>query len=407
MLITKAPITSIPKNINTGVPEHADVNALYGTLSDHYTKAPISQSSVVGQQLGGAIGGTMASIVAGVGAYMIKDKWASLKGKSGKVNMSNLVTNISTVMYDLMRFYFGSNLPTKPAAVLASIPLGTVTEVSNAMSRRDLKFRAVGGVFLADQEGGEESLRIVGKAWGPNRFIFLSLLDFLFMYGSAKTVDLFADFLKDPLKIGVPTPYFGVGNLPQSTNPWHTFEAFALDEGTADARLTFPVITRQKVYMNMFIETYEYTESIENGINVVEYVIFLRKLKIPPPFEFMEVMEAKGSGWSPQWYYKDNINDAAYRRFNIINVFTGLGFSSAMIMYRFVSILVSGTFGFRETLISRFGIALNRSVSGNVDSEMHYSDEWSVGEKENLFGYPPCEGLSGLAKKQCLQIDGV
>ena len=103
-------------------------------------------------------------------------------------------------MWDLMRYYFTNTYaPTQPAVVLASVPLGTVSEVSHAMSQNDLKFRAAGGVFLAHQEGGDVSLRLRGKAWGKNRFIFLSILDFLFLYGSAKTVDLFSDFLKNPM----------------------------------------------------------------------------------------------------------------------------------------------------------------------------------------------------------------
>ena len=73
-MIIKTPITSIPKNQSTGVPENPDVRALEGTLSDRYTRPALSQDSVTGQMAGGVVGGSIASITAGVSFYSIKRK---------------------------------------------------------------------------------------------------------------------------------------------------------------------------------------------------------------------------------------------------------------------------------------------------------------------------------------------
>ena len=130
------------------------VEALEGTLSDEYQKAPLGQDLISGRILGNVFGVTTAVGTAGISTYAILDKWKSIKGKDSKVYLNNLLVNISTIMWNMFKYYFMNNLPTKPAVVLASIPLGTVTEVSHAMSQRDLKFRAVCGVFLSDQECG-------------------------------------------------------------------------------------------------------------------------------------------------------------------------------------------------------------------------------------------------------------
>ena len=366
--------------------------ALVGTLSDSYRKSPLGNDLIQGRIVGGVVGGGIASGVAGFTTYAIRQKWLTLKGKKGKVYLNNLLLNISTIMWDLMRYYFTNTLPTKPAVVMASIPLGTITEVSHAMSQRDLKFRATGGVFLADQEGGSESLRIVGKAWCKNRFVFLNMLDTLFLYGSAKTIDLFTDFLKDPMSqiplIGddpsSPT-LGGVRNLDKSVVPWKEFNADANNEGIGDFRLTFPVITRARIYSNMFIETYDYTEAVEHGIDVVEYTIFLRKYIPPPPQKFDRVLEKDGSNFATKWYYKTEVDDEFYNFIDKMDLIIGQGFSTAMIMYRTMVYLATNKFSYMENLVSRFGIALNRTIEGNVDINTAYSDNWSVSEQEQLF----------------------
>ena len=111
--------------------------------------------------------------------------------KLKQIRTTNVVVNLTMIASTLNRYYLSNKKRIKPAAVLGGIPLGTVEELSMALSDRILKYRATGGVFLAHQDGGNESLRIVCKAWGLGRYLFLTMLDFLFMYGSAKILDLF------------------------------------------------------------------------------------------------------------------------------------------------------------------------------------------------------------------------
>jgi len=366
----------------------ANVPALKGTLSDDYKKAPLGNDLISGRIAGtiGGIGAFTATVLPLT--YAIRSKWASLKGKQGRLFLSNLVTNISTIMWNMGKYYFNASYPTTPAVILASIPLGTITEVSHAMSQRDLKFRAVGGVFLADQEGGEESLRIVGKAWGKNRFMFLQMLDILFLYGSSKAVDLFEDFLKNPYSFGLPNiSDTDVSDLDKTISPWTDFNAGAHQEGIGIHRATFPVITRQKIYTNMFIETYEYTESVENGIDVVEYVIFLRKYIPPYPKNFAPIVKPSGSDFQVKWYYKDDVDDEIWNFVDRMSILMDYGLAAVMIMYRTIIYEMTGRYSFLENLVSRFGIALNRTIEGDLDSMRVNSDIWSVPEQEQVFGY--------------------
>ena len=128
-------------------------------------------------------------------AEIMKKTWnkeeISPADKLKQIRTTNVITNLTIVSTIIARYYLTNKKRIKPAAVLAGIPLGTVQELSMALSDRIVKYRATGGIFLAHQDGGNESLRIICKAWGLSRYIFLIMLDFLFLYGSDKILDLF------------------------------------------------------------------------------------------------------------------------------------------------------------------------------------------------------------------------
>jgi len=114
------------------------------------------------------------SVIGGVSAFIapIVLEYALVTNPAYKFTLRNMFNNITLLTYSLYKFYWGNPFNTKPAVVMGGIPFGTVEEVSHAMSDRTLKYRATGGIFLAHQEGGEQTLRIIGKAFGANRFLF-------------------------------------------------------------------------------------------------------------------------------------------------------------------------------------------------------------------------------------------
>lgn len=217
-------------------------------------------------------GSTFANIqtaftAANIGLYTVK----TLPNLPEHIPKTLFVQNSLLVGRALLKYYFGNANLIKPAAVLGTVPLGSVQELSHAMSNRILKYRAAGGVFLADQEGGNQSLRIVGKAYGENRYLFLTILDFLFLFGHAKPKDLLSN-----------TSVEEVEELEVNKGPWKQFERLTLGQGMTDVRFTFPVITRNRIYRDMYIETYDLVESVEEGKNVTKYIIFMRKYTPEP-----------------------------------------------------------------------------------------------------------------------------
>lgn len=304
-----------------------------------------------------------------------------------KIHLKNIFSNISLIMLGLMRYYFLNFMPIQPSVLLAGIPMPSVSEISHAMSDKILKYRATGGIFLAHQEGGEQTLRIVGKTFGRSRYLFLTMLDFLFLYGSAKVVDLFIDFIGfNQQSPGLPS------EIPEGVlraDPWIAINSIGSDEGREEQHLTFPVITRTKIYTNMYIETYEFTESIENGINCITYTIFLRKYIANYPYRYTGVLTEHGE---PLWYYSEDKDDELISNLRSIDLSMEAGFSIAMVVYRFFQYLAGNSI---ETSIGHItGINLNQENLGRdntsialrkVYTDLDYDlDTLNISQKEEL-----------------------
>jgi len=215
-----------------------------------------------------------------------------LTSKLGMTSQNAFVNTVS-LSYMLARYYFGNLNEIKPAAVIAGIPLGTLRELSHGISDREVRYRANGGVFLAHQSGGNESLRIIGYAWGPNRFIFLNMLEFLFIYGSSSIQDMLAEsgtagfWKQQPLvhTYGQPMSSEFLG-----TDPWEEAKLENISEGYREQHMTFPVVTKNRIYLSMYIETYSWRQRIdEEGRKRIEYTIFFRRYEPMEEFEYGEV----------------------------------------------------------------------------------------------------------------------
>ena len=268
----------------------------------------------------GVITGLIASLNAALfykkGEFMIK----TLKGeeidpseKLKQIRTTNLVTNLTVIGSTLNRYYLSNKKRIKPAAVLAGIPLGSVEELSSALSDRILKYRAIGGIFLAHQDGGNESLRIVCKAWGIGRYLFLTMIDFLFMYGSAKILDLFKGinlFGQTTAGLGEITKDI-FGKSVQKRNPWKRFDEMNKDEGREEYHSTFPIVTKNRIYSSMYLETYDIVETVNVGMNMLTVTLFLRKYRPPYPLEMTNVKKGKKGQTRTSWYRSKKVKDEA------------------------------------------------------------------------------------------------
>jgi len=245
----------------------------------------------------GIITGLMSTLM-GYNAYFWRRK--KIESDAGKLSVTqklqqirttSVISNIILIATTLSNYYLLNDKRIKPAAVLAGVPLGTVEELSMALSDRMLKYRATGGVFLAHQEGGNESLRIICKAWGKNKYWFLILLDFIFLYGQSKVLDMFAGIKENKFTIGN-KPFMSKKDLKDEAkvvNPWAEFRDDNVDEGREEYHMTFPIVTKNRIYSSMYLETYDIVESVNNGMYMMTITLFLRKYRVPYPYELATV----------------------------------------------------------------------------------------------------------------------
>ena len=160
-----------------------------------------------------------------------------------------------------------------------------------------------------------------------------------------------------------------------------------------ERHLTFPVITTEKVYSNMYIETYDFDESIENGLNVITYTIFLRKYIPTWSYKYAWVQEEDGT---IVWYYNQDTDDEMITALRTVDLALDFGFTTAIVMYRFFSYLAGNS---EETNIAYLtGIGLN---------QQSLSDEYAP---ETLLAiYPDLDynlaELSITQKEEMMQID--
>jgi len=285
---------------------------IFKNAGDDYSGERVATNIITG-----AIASLNAGLLYSKGELMrktIKGEDIDPAEKLRQIRSTNLVVNLTLIAITLNRYYLSNKKRIKPAAVLAGIPLGTVEELSVALSDRILKFRSTGGIFLAHQDGGNESLRIVCKAWGIGRYLFLIMLDFLFMYGTAKILDLFKGSPFGPtgtdlFSTDVKLVYKSELDV-KVKNPWKRFDVFNKDEGREEYHSTFPIVTKNRIFSSMYLETYDIVESVNTGMNMLTVTLFLRKYRPPYPLEFIRVdpdPDTKGSRTA--WYRQEISKD--------------------------------------------------------------------------------------------------
>jgi len=317
--------------------------------------------------------------------------------------MRNMAVNTILVIYSLSKYYIAVGLRKRPPSViLGGIPCATIDELSHAMSHELLKYRSKAGVFLAHQPGGNQTLRITGKAIGRNKYIFLIMLDMLFRYGNSRMMDLLANF---PSSVGseqVAAHYsmLDVPKLSESLNldPWEILDRDSVDVGREEFHYTFPVVTKDRVYTNMYIETYEFTESIENGMDVISFTIFLRKFdqKFPNKYSASYPSDLRRP---VIYYYKEDEDDETMKKLSKWDNFMDYSMSTALITTRIGMILASNTP--ERTISALFGMRMSSHSFGfdkaQINNMIEKLDEISNGSEVMFY--------TVRNKEELMQID--
>lgn len=195
------------------------------------------------------------------------------------------------------------NLQTVPC-VLAGLPLRHIREIEVARSGKILKFRATGSVFLANQEGGEDAIRIEGlMARGEIMFIFF--LWMIFYHGQGRITEAVFDPNKEISLLALRAKNVDITTFNQTTQkPAYTHH------------YTVPFVTRHVIIPNCYIETLSFEEKIEFGKDVIGYSILLRTYRKQQGFEIYT--------HSPKSNYLSPSGNKSLGTFKIIEFFANM-----------------------------------------------------------------------------------
>ena len=162
-----------------------------------------------------------------------------------------------------------------PEIMIGFVPIDNVGRVEAAISDSKVKYRAIGDVFLAHQEGSLDSLRIDGMLTGPLKTMFLNGLLTL-QYAGAN----------DLKKI----PSSGIQPLDPTSD---VFKRGDVDP-YIESHMTFPIITRSGIFLDMYIQTLEWHQEVmETGKDGISYHILLRKFVEPIGYHVIEPSRRK------------------------------------------------------------------------------------------------------------------
>jgi len=293
--------------------------------------------------------------------------------KLEQIRTTSIVSNIGIIATTFNRYYLLNKKRIKPAAVLAGIPLGTVEELSSALSDRILKYRATGGIFLAHQDGGNESLRIVCKAWGKDRYMFLILLDFLFLYGQSKSLDMFSKIESNPfIDVATVMTKQQLKETAKIINPWTRFREENVDEGREEYHMTFPIVTKNRVFSSMYLETYDIVESVNKGMNMLTVTLFLRKYRPPYPLQLatVQTLNPKTKVFDTTYWYRSEkiMGESINTKFNTLRWNDSLldfGLSLIVAAHKYAMLMKYSIYNWDQMIALSFATHLDKSKGMN------------------------------------------
>jgi len=160
--------------------------------------------------------------------------------------------------------------------VLGGLPLRHIQEIEVARSGKILKFRATGSVFLANQEGGEDAVRIEGLLI-RSEIIFILLLWMIFYFGQGRVKEL--KNLQDDL-----SGNFHLLALRAKNTDITTFNKIT-QKPAYTHHFTVPFVTRHIIIPNVYIETISFEEKVVLGKGVIGYSLLLRTYRKVEEFE--------------------------------------------------------------------------------------------------------------------------
>jgi len=138
-----------------------------------------------------------------------------------------------------------------------------------------------------------------------------------------------------------------------------------MEEGREHYHCTFPIVTKNRIYTSMYLETYDIVESVNNGMNVLTVTLFLRKYRPPYPLELKTVKPEK-KGQRRTSYYRNvkvaeedvNIKTKSLRWSDSL---MDLGLSALIAAQKWYMMMEYGIYTWEQVLALSFATHLDKS----------------------------------------------
>ena len=160
--------------------------------------------------------------------------------------------------------------------LLGPVPLKHVDYVEIARSGKILKFRSTGSIFLANQEGGTDAIKIEGTMY-KLEFALMFLLWGLFIYGQSKFKEL-----KDIPNLLEAQSVFKVRKM----NDLIMTDA-TLERPSYEYHRTFPFVSRHFIIPHCYVETILIEDKLPLK-DVLKYSILLRTYDKPKEVNYVK-----------------------------------------------------------------------------------------------------------------------
>jgi len=159
-----------------------------------------------------------------------------------------------------------------PDVLLGIIPIYTAQRYEIARSQDKMKYRAVAGQFFAHQRGGHVGVKIVLTLVGAEALTYLSYLQTLHYYGSARD---------DAFDVGSYTLEAGKAAKDKLASAGSRESARDLAWLNREIHKTFILVTREEIMHHMYIESLIYERDVDLG-DAIKVTVMCRQY-VPPP----------------------------------------------------------------------------------------------------------------------------
>ncbi len=217
----------------------------------------------------------------------------------------------------------------KPDLIIAGIPVWHVNKLGHAASDEILKYRSMGGIFLAHQKGGKHTFKFTAKIFGPMRLITYKLLEALQLLGTeeAKKVKPNLVKLKNIRWANEKKNLINVKDMQEGGSLGSPIIDFTKTDGFPNEdyayHRTFPIITETRIYTDMYLETLVMRESVKLGKDVMEIQCAFRQYLAPTSYQRTLINEQ-----TEREYYTTFVPDKMVKVFRNIDLAINLAWTT-------------------------------------------------------------------------------